>query len=326
MEQLIIDGDFGGDEAQLLIVALAAHKHISVIGLTCVFGNAPLDSVTKNAGSILRFLNVDKDIPHFIGAAHPSNRTANVDGDNAHGEDGIGGVVLEKSAITPRDTYAVDFILETLKNVPDETVTISATGPLTNISLAIQKDPETMKRVKEILIMGGCTAEMPAHDRPMRQGNITPFAEFNFYMAPYDAQIVFNSGLPITLFPMNCTHQLAFTPERQNLLRQAMAHEPEKAEKLIAMMRAAEWLDQMKFNSYNVMHDIHTALYRRNPKNYQGQRGRIEITVDKDPTHSMNGHSRFIPDPAGNVMAMEKITNPDLGFSIFIDSVQKIFL
>ena len=325
MEQIIVDGDFGGDEAQLLIISLSNSKIINIKGLTCVFGNASLGHVVLNAGGILRFLNVEKNIHCFIGAAHRSDRSENVDGDDAHGENGIGEVVLAPSTIPPRDQHAVDFILETLKNAPKNTVTISATGPLTNIALAIQQDPETMKRVKQILIMGGCTQEMPAHDMPMRQGNITPFAEFNFYMAPRDAQIVFNSGLPITLFPMNCTHQLTFTPERQDMLRNALAHMPEKADKLIAMMRAAEWLDKKKFNSDNVMHDIHTALYLRNANNYQGQRGRIDITVEKDPTDPMNGHSRFSPDPSGNVMAMDKIISPDLGFSTFIKSVLRIF-
>ena len=109
---------------------------------------------------------------------------------------------------------AVNYILQTADQHPGE-ISIVSSGPVTNIAQAIQLRPDIMAKIKRIIIMGGCTQPMDAYDvsaeerangKSKRSGNITRASEFNFYMAPQDAQIVMSSGLAITLLPMNCTH------------------------------------------------------------------------------------------------------------------------
>lgn len=179
MKKVIIDGDWGGDEMQLAAVLLAHPDKINVLGATCVFGNTDQAQVVRNAGKILQFLGAPH-IPYYPGAKGPRGETP-PEGDNAHGDDGIGNVHLAETATPPQDMHAVDFILETLRRERAGTVTITATGPLTNIAMAIQKDPIAMARVAEIVVMGGCTAAMPAADKPARPNNITPDHELAYY-------------------------------------------------------------------------------------------------------------------------------------------------
>jgi len=318
MQKIIVDGDFGGDEMQLLAVLLANPGKFRILGVTAVHGNTTHDQVLENAGSLLRLFGADQAIPRYAGAKHPSDSPMQ-EGDGAHGADGIGSVQLDKSTVPPAQGNAVDFILEQLRDNAEGSISITATGPLTNIAQAFQKSPHTMKRVKEIIVMGGCTEQMPAHDMPLRQGNITKNAEFNFFMAAQDARTVMDSKLPIVLFPMNCTHQLTFTPERQNRLREVFSKNTDAGEKIIGMMRAAERLDQIKFKSYNVMHDVHTALYLHDATQYMGQRGPVLVATDED----LKGRTDFTPAHSGTLV-MNKIINPDHQFNVVCDSFRKI--
>jgi purine nucleosidase len=284
-----------------------------------VFGNAPLDQVIGNAGRILRFLGAT-ETPYYAGAAGPTGEAA-LEGDNAHGEDGLGGVPLSPPARAVGSLSAVDFILKTLESEPEHSVTLTATGPQTNIAQALARAPETMRRVRQILIMGGCTSNMPAHDLPERCGNITPYAEFNFYMAPADAHAVLQSGLPITLFPMNCTHQLTFTPERQEKLRALLVAQPSTFASLHGLINAPQDIDSRKFNISAVMHDIHTALYLIDPEACSGRRGFVEIAIEG----AARGRSFFRPDANGPVTVMEHIADPDKLYSHFMDACRYLF-
>lgn len=313
-EKVIIDQDWGGDTMQVVAVLSAHPEAVSIVGATAVFGNTGHAQVLKNAGAILRFLNAE-DVPYFPGAHYPSNSQL-LGGDGAHGDDGMGGVVLPPATVAPQRKDAVDFILDTLKSEPPQTVTIIAAAPQTNIAKAIAQDPETMRRVKEIIIMGGCTQVMPAKDMPERQGNITPDAEFNFYMAAADARTVLNSGLPVTLFPMNCTHQMTLTPEREQAIRTALDNNRSAAESIIGMMRAPIEIDARKFGISPVMHDVHTALYMLHPECYEGRRGFVDVTVGGNA----NGRTDFRADENGPVRVMEKVNDPDKLFSYVVES------
>lgn len=222
-------------------------------------------------------------IPFFGGEKGPGSEPV-LEGDNAHGDNGLGGVSLLHSLSGPQTLNAVDFILDTLRSAPTATVTITATGPLSNIARAFGKDCQTVRRVRRILVMGGCTAEIPAADMPLRKGNITPNAEFNFYMAAEDARAVMESGLPLILFPMNCTHQLTLTPERAKAIEAALGSKNAKAKTIIRMMNGPAQLDRIKFNSFPIMHDVHTALYLLHPDQYEGRRGSIRCY------HQRRGH------------------------------------
>lgn len=167
--------------------------------------------------------------------------------------------------------------------------------------------------------MGGCTQSMPAKDMAGRQGNITPTAEFNFYMAAKDARTVLESGIPIVLFPMNCTHQMTFTDEREEMVRKALGEQRSAAENIIGMIKAPADIDEHKFGIAPVMHDINTALYLLFPELYEGRRGHVNVTVDGPD----NGKTDFCPDENGQIYVMEQIRDPEKLFSHVVESFQK---
>lgn len=307
--KILIDGDWGGDEMQLAAVLLGNPDKAQILGATAVFGNAPLPQVTRNAGAILRFLGAETT-PYYAGASGPTGQPP-LEGDNAHGADGLGGTPLPEPAQPVQPMGAVDFILEVLGREPAGTVTLTATGPLTNIAQAFRQAPDIMRRAKQIHVMGGCTETMPARDIPLRCGNITPYAEFNFYMAAQDANEVLQSGLPITLFPMNCTQQLTFTPAREEALRQALSFAPDQAALAAALMRAPQSIDQEKFGIDAVMHDVHTALYVVAPTSYTGRRANVSVLTAGEK----RGACVLTPDAKGPVMVMEKIDDADALFA-----------
>ena len=317
MDQYIIDGDWGSDEMLLAAVLLNAPEHYKILGATSCFGNAPVKNCTENARRLLHFLGA----PHievFQGAASPTNEPAPV-GDDAHGHDGIGGVHLPLPRTTaPRPAMsAVDFILETLRVQPAHSVTITATGPLTNIAQAFAKDPNTMRRVKQIIIMGGCLRDIPAKDRPTRRGNITPHAEFNFYMAPQDANTVLASGLPITLAPMECTQQLAFTTENRMQLNNALRRDPIKMNAVRRLTCVSDAIDQEKFGSKQFLHDVHCALIALHPELYETRVAGVHVSTDD----AMRGFSST--SPFGSVRVATELKDPKRAFNIVCDSLQQ---
>ena len=314
---------------QLASVLLAHPDKVEVIGATGVFGNTTLPHVMNNGRNILHLLNATH-IPCYPGAAAPSSKKAQPPGDGAHGDDGIGNVSLPQSPARRETKYAVDYILETLRNNPEHTITISASGPLTNIAQAFRADPKTMARVKEIVIMGGCTEELDAADRDKekgekRKGNITYHAEFNFQQAPEDAKTVMESGLPIKLLPMNCTQQLSLTPSRKQSLWEKLKHEPLIGSKLIRMMSAPAALDEMKFHSSPFMHDVHCALYLLHPEEYTMKPGRVDVCTHDDEAakfaENRYGRTDFTEDASSNLHVATGIKDPDKLFDIFAKSL-----
>lgn len=290
MEQMIIDGDWGGDEMQLAAVLLAHPERAHILGATTVFGNASVHHCTRNARNLLHFLGVSH-IPVYAGAAHPLHAVLH-GGDNAHGDDGMGSVKLTPSPAPITKTPAVDFLLDTLRDRPEQSVTITATGPLTNIAEAYTREPETMRRVKRIIIMGGCTQELTAHDMPTRRGNITPHAEFNMYMAASDAKTVLESGLPITMVPMECSQSLAMTMPRRMQLIDALKRDPLKMRTVERLASCANWIDQKKFNSDQFMHDVHCALIALYPELYETKPASIQVETSGErigQTHAVDG-------------------------------------
>ena len=190
MRKIIIDCDPGHDDA--LAILLAA-KHLDVLGITTVTGNESLANVTSNALKIVEFANLTH-IPVAEGIGHPLVK-APLYAPEIHGETGMDGPVLPDPT-TPLDSrHAVDFIIETVMSTDD--VTLVPTGPLTNIATALRREPRLARRVPEISLMGG----------GLTSGNSTATAEFNIYVDPEAAHIVFTSGIPIKMCGLNLTRQ-----------------------------------------------------------------------------------------------------------------------
>lgn len=200
--KIIIDTDPGQDDAVAILLALASSE-IDVLGITAVAGNVPLRLTEKNARRICELAG-RPDIRVFAGAARPMVRQL-VTAEEVHGKTGLDGPDLPEPTMPLQSTHGVDFIVETLLAEEPGTVTLCPLGPLTNIALALNRAPEIAARIERIVLMGGGFFE---------GGNTTPAAEFNIYVDPHAADVVFRSGIPIVMMPLDVTHKALTTSSR----------------------------------------------------------------------------------------------------------------
>lgn len=196
---IILDCDPGHDDAIALILALASPE-LELKAVTTSAGNQTPDKTLRNALRILTLLQ-RSDIPVAGGAVKPLMRELII-ADNVHGESGLDGPDLPEPNFAPQTCNAVELIAQTLR-VSQQPVTVVATGPLTNIALLLTSHPELHAKISRIVIMGGAAM----------LGNWTPAAEFNIYVDPEAAEIVFQSGLPIVMAGLDVTHRAQIMSE-----------------------------------------------------------------------------------------------------------------
>jgi len=313
-ETVLVDGDWGGDEMQVLGVLLGAKApRVRLAGATAVFGNTSVEVATKNANRLLHFWGADS-VPYARGASAPRGEREPAEGDDAHGSGGLGGVDLPLGQREPEREPAHEMIIRILRAEPARTVTLVATGPLTNVAEVLAREPKVLGRLKRLVVMGGCTENLGAADMPSRRGNITPDAEFNFFMAPSDAGVVMDSGVPVVLFPMNCTQCLSFSEGRRDRLR-ARFGDTERLNLIARMISAPAALDRYKFGSPPFMHDVHTALYLLYPDMYAIRKGRVHVARAGEN----RGRTTFVPAANGTVAVAEDILDIDQLFDLFCD-------
>jgi purine nucleosidase len=205
--RIIIDTDPGVDDALAFLLALASPE-IQLEALTTTQGNVTLEKATQNALSVLE-LGCASQIPVASGSVVPLVQPLRASA-YVHGESGIGNSNLPQPRSKPVPQHAVDYLIERVLAEPGE-ISIFPIGPLTNIAIAIRKEPRFAKAIKELVIMGGAILE---------HGNVTPQAEFNIYVDPHAAHIVFHSGIPITLIPLDVTHKCLLLQKHVDRLMQ----------------------------------------------------------------------------------------------------------
>ena len=193
-QPVILDTDPGVDDALAIMLALGSPE-LDVIGICTVSGNVPLKTGTRNAQGLLQLLD-RTDIPVFAGAYQPLKRDP-VFATEVHGKSGMGQAVLPEPSQEVKGD-AVDFLVQTLSDQPGE-IAIIAVGPLTNLALAEQRQPGTLQKARQVIVMGGAIVET---------GNSTPVAEFNFYADPHAAHTVVHSGAALLLVPLDATRQV----------------------------------------------------------------------------------------------------------------------
>ncbi|WP_419887167.1 nucleoside hydrolase [Neobacillus niacini] len=194
MKPVILDVDTGIDDALAIAYALNSPE-LEIIGLTTCFGNGPIENTTRNTLLVLEQLG--KKVPVYSGADKPLNRPAKKFPTHVHGEDGLGNTVKKAPLMEAESEGAVAYIINQVKQRPHE-MTIIAVGPLTNIALAVNKEPGIVSLVKEVVIMGGAV---------FTGGNTTPFSEANVFADPEAAECVFSSGLSVTVVGLDVTMQ-----------------------------------------------------------------------------------------------------------------------
>jgi purine nucleosidase len=204
---IIIDTDPGTDDAVAILLVLAAPE-LEVLSLVAVAGNLPLAMTERNARAILELAG-RPDIPVYAGCPRPMSPGV-ITAEHAHGESGLGGLVLPPPALLPRAEHGVDVVVEMLRRAAPRSVTVCALGPLTDIAIALVKAPEIGERIAELVVMGVASHAL---------GNTTPAAEFNIHADPLAAALVFDSGVPITMIPLDLTHQVLATAERIERIR-----------------------------------------------------------------------------------------------------------
>ncbi|WP_139463225.1 pyrimidine-specific ribonucleoside hydrolase RihA [Aeromonas veronii] len=190
---VILDCDPGHDDAIALILALASPE-LKVLAVTTSAGNQTPDKTLNNALRILTLLGRD-DIPVAAGAPKPLARELII-ADNVHGESGLDGPKLPDPAFAPQAMTGLELMAKCLRESP-QPVTLVPTGPLTNIALLLAAHPELKPKIARIVLMGGAAGA----------GNWTPAAEFNIYVDPEAADMVFKSGIPITMCGLDVTHE-----------------------------------------------------------------------------------------------------------------------
>jgi len=203
---IVIDCDPGADDAIALFLALAFPEQLNVLGITTVVGNVPLSLTQKNARCLCELAG-RADLPIYAGCPRPLLRPL-ITAEDVHGKTGLDGISLPEPQMPLQSQHAVDFLIETCMRSTGN-ITLATLGPLTNLAVAIVKQPAICQHIHEIVMMGGA----------LTQGNITPSAEFNLYVDPHAAQIVLTAGIPLTMVSLDVTHQAIATPERLRAIR-----------------------------------------------------------------------------------------------------------
>ncbi|RMD91154.1 MAG: nucleoside hydrolase [Alphaproteobacteria bacterium] len=273
---VIIDCDPGQDDAVALLLAFAAPEALDVLGVTTVAGNVPLALTQRNA-RLMVDLAGRRDVPVFAGCARPLVCEL-VTAEYVHGQTGIDGIEVREPEQPLEPRHAVDFIIDTLLSHTDpEGVTLVPTGPLTNIAMALVKEPRIVPRIREIVIMGGAMRE---------GGNHTPSAEFNIRVDPHAADVVLRCGRPITMFGLDVTHQVPATRER--IARIAALDNPVAAA-VAGMLSFYGRFDSRKYGMDGApLHDPCTIAYLLSPDLFETRACHVAVETDSPLTR---GHT-----------------------------------
>ncbi|KJZ21008.1 nucleoside hydrolase [Loktanella sp. S4079] len=272
--KIIIDTDPGQDDAVAILLALASPKEIEVLGVTAVAGNVPLPLTEKNARIVCELAG-KPETKVFAGCDAPMHRKL-VTAEHVHGKTGLDGPPMDDPKMPLQAQHAVDFIIDTIRNEPEGTVTLCPIGPLTNIATAFEKAPDIIPRIQEIVLMGGAYFEV---------GNITPAAEFNIYVDPEAAKIVFDSGVPLVVMPLDVTHKALTTKARVDAFR---AMNTKVGDMVAAWTDFFERFDMEKYGSEGApLHDPCTIAYLIDPTLFSGRHINVEIETDSDLTLGM---------------------------------------
>jgi len=200
--KIIIDTDPGQDDAFAILFALGSPAELEVVGITTVGGNVPLALTSRNALKVLELAG-RADLPVYAGCPGPIVRKL-LTAEKVHGPSGLDGADLPDPTTALQDEHAVNYLVRTILAAPEGELTVCTLGPMTNLAMAMVLEPKIVPRLREVVLMGGGF---------FQGGNATPAAEFNIFVDPHAAHVVFDSGAPITMCPIDCTYTAEMTVE-----------------------------------------------------------------------------------------------------------------
>jgi len=264
--RIILDCDPGQDDALAILLALGSPAEIELLAVTTVAGNVPLRLTEVNARKVLELAG-RTDIPVYRGCDRPLVEPLET-AEYVHGETGLNGVELPEPAMPLAEGHAVDAIIDIVMAAPPETVTLCPTGPLTNIGMALRKEPELARRLKAIVLMGGAIG----------LGNVTPAAEFNIYVDPHAARIVFESGVPLTMLGLDVTHQALVDRARLESMRAV------GTPVALAAAGLVDFFNRFDSGRYAVdgapLHDPCVIAYLIDPTIFTGKRCHVVVEIE----------------------------------------------
>ena len=291
---IIIDCDPGQDDALAILLALGSPDELEVLAITAVAGNVPLALTEKNARKIVALAG-RTDVPVHAGCVQPMVRPL-VTAEFVHGETGLDGADLPEPTVPLAASHAVDAIIDILRTRPEGLVTICPVGPLTNIAMAMRKAPDIVPRIREIVLMGGAIG----------QGNITPSAEFNIYVDPHAAKVVFEAGVKLTMHGLGVTHQALVTPARLAAI-EALATPVSRA--VVGLLQFYNRYDQTQRGRPGApLHDPCAIAYLLRPELFQGRDCHVAIETTSELTMGrtvVDWHGRS--GQAANATVVDKI-------------------
>lgn len=299
MRNIIIDCDPGHDDAIAILMALAHKEELNILGLTTVGGNQLLAKVTKNALKVLSL--ADENIPTATGEATPLIRPIHT-GEDAHGESGMDGPVLPEPKFSVVSDNAVQFMYEKIKGCKEK-VTIAALGPLTNIALLLRVYPEIKSKIEMICLMGG----------GIHIGNRTAAAEFNIYVDPEAAKMVFNSGVDIVMAGLDVTNKAMIMDDERELLR-GKGRVSDFVSDLLDFYSLASKRFGFEGSS---LHDPCVMGYLLKPDLFEGKRYHVDVETQGDITRGMTlVDERPVPEKEANTLVLLEVKRKE-----FIDFV-----
>lgn len=262
--KIIIDTDPGKDDAVAILLALAAPEELELISLTAVAGNVPLARTEGNARALLE-LGGRPEIPVYGGCARPMVRPP-ITAEHVHGDTGLQGLVLPEAGLPARPEHAVEHLIATLRAAPLGEITLCLLGPATNLAVALVQAPDIAPRIAEVVWMAGARSE---------GGNVTPAAEYNVHADPDAAAVLLSSGIPLTLLPLDLTHQVRLTRERLLCLR---AINTAAARAVSVMFSDADGTPQREREAEGIpLHDPCVIAHLLRPELFRGRRINVEV-------------------------------------------------
>lgn len=265
---IIIDCDPGVDDAIALMLALRSPE-LAVQAITVVAGNVPLALTQRNARQICELLGRD-DVPIYAGCPRPLVRSL-ITAEDIHGKTGLEGATLPAPKLPLQATHAVSFLIDTLRSTP-QPLTLATLGPLTNIAVALIQAPDIAEGIERIVMMGG----------GITHGNITPVAEFNMYVDPHAAQVVFDADLPITFLSLDITHQVLTTPARLDAIRKLGNPVSDIAAAVLSHYGKA---DEQKLGTVGApLHDPCVIAYLLRPDLFTTYPGQVQVELNSPLT------------------------------------------
>ena len=307
---IIIDCDPGQDDAVALLLALACPDAFHIKAITAVAGNVPLALTQRNARLICDLAGRD-DVPVHAGCPRPLVREL-VTAPNVHGDTGIDGIDIREPRLPLAAAHGVDAIVDTLMAARDGSVTLVPIGPLTNIAMAMVKQPAILPKIERIVLMGGAMRE---------GGNHSPSAEFNILVDPHAAHVVFGCGRPLTAIGLDVTHQALCRSDRVERIRALGSPVAEAVHRMLTFFNR---FDSAKYGTDGApLHDPCTLAWLMAPELFASKRCNVEIEIGSELTM---GHTAVdfweVSDRAKNVDWVHQV-DADGFFDLLIDRLAR---